>query len=43
VIERMRALGAVADVKNPEEFRTFMNADYQKWRRVIKANNIKIN
>jgi tripartite-type tricarboxylate transporter receptor subunit TctC len=43
VIERMRALGAVADVKNPEEFRAFMNADYQKWRRVIKANNIKIN
>jgi tripartite-type tricarboxylate transporter receptor subunit TctC len=43
VIERMRALGAIADVKNPEEFRAFMNADYEKWRRVIQANNIKIN
>jgi tripartite-type tricarboxylate transporter receptor subunit TctC len=43
VIERMRALGAIADVKNPEEFRAFMKADYEKWQRVIKANNIKIN
>jgi tripartite-type tricarboxylate transporter receptor subunit TctC len=43
VIERMRALGAIADVKSPEEFHAFMNADYEKWRRVIKANNIKIN
>jgi tripartite-type tricarboxylate transporter receptor subunit TctC len=43
VIERMRALGAIAAVKNPAEFRAFMQADYEKWRRVIKANNIKIN
>jgi tripartite-type tricarboxylate transporter receptor subunit TctC len=43
VIDRMRALGAIADVKNPQEFRSFMKADYEKWRRVIKANNIKIN
>jgi tripartite-type tricarboxylate transporter receptor subunit TctC len=43
VIERMRALGAIADVKNPKEFRAFMKADYEKWQRVIKANNIKIN
>jgi tripartite-type tricarboxylate transporter receptor subunit TctC len=43
VIERMRALGAIADVKNPEEFRAFMKADYEKWQRVIKANSIKIN
>ncbi len=43
VIERMRALGAIADVKNPGQFHAFMNADYEKWRRVIQANNIKIN
>ena len=43
VIERMRALGAIAAVKNPQEFRAFMQADYEKWQRVIKANNIKIN
>lgn len=43
VIERMRALGAIAAVKNPEEFRAFMRTDYEKWRRVIRANNIKIN
>jgi|SRR6516165_3328799 len=43
VIEHMRALGAIAAVKNSEDFRAFMNADYEKWRRVIKANNIKIN
>jgi tripartite-type tricarboxylate transporter receptor subunit TctC len=42
VIEKLKAIGAVADVKGPEEFRAFMNADYEKWRRVIKANNIKI-
>jgi tripartite-type tricarboxylate transporter receptor subunit TctC len=43
VIDRMRTLGAIADVKNPQEFRSFMNSDYEKWRRVIMANNIKIN
>ena len=42
VIERMRIIGAVADVKGPQEFRAFMQADYDKWQRVIKANGIKI-
>jgi tripartite-type tricarboxylate transporter receptor subunit TctC len=42
VIERMKAIGAVADVKGPREFRAFMQADYDKWRRVIKANGIHV-
>jgi tripartite-type tricarboxylate transporter receptor subunit TctC len=42
VIERMKTIGAIANVKNPQEFRAFMRADYEKWQRVIKANNIKI-
>src|SRR6516162_4191142 len=40
VIERMKTIGAIADVKNPQQFRDFMRADYEKWQRVIKANNI---
>src|SRR6516165_2101246 len=42
VIERMKTIGAIADVKNPREFRDFMRADHEKWQRVIKANNIHI-
>jgi tripartite-type tricarboxylate transporter receptor subunit TctC len=42
VIERMKAIGAVADVLGPQAFRAFMRADHEKWQRVIKANNIKI-
>jgi tripartite-type tricarboxylate transporter receptor subunit TctC len=42
VIERMKNIGAVANAKNPEEFRAFMRADYDKWQRVIKANGISI-
>jgi tripartite-type tricarboxylate transporter receptor subunit TctC len=42
VIERMKSIGAVADAKNPQEFRAFMRADYDKWRRVIKANGISV-
>ena len=42
VIERMKTIGAIADVKNPQQFRNFMRADYEKWQRVIKANNIHI-
>jgi tripartite-type tricarboxylate transporter receptor subunit TctC len=38
----MKTIGAVADVKNPQEFRTFMQADYDKWRRVIRANGIRV-
>ena len=42
VIERMKTIGAVADVKGPAEFRAFMKADYDKWQRVIKANGISV-
>ena len=42
VVERMKTIGAVADVKGPKEFRDFMAADFAKWQRVIKANNIRI-
>jgi tripartite-type tricarboxylate transporter receptor subunit TctC len=42
VIERMKAIGAVANVKGPGEFRAFMKADYDKWQRVIKANGISV-
>jgi tripartite-type tricarboxylate transporter receptor subunit TctC len=42
VIERMKTIGAIADVKNPQQFRDFMHADQEKWQRVIKANNIHI-
>jgi tripartite-type tricarboxylate transporter receptor subunit TctC len=42
VVEKMKTIGAVANVKNPEEFRAFMQADYDKWQRVIKANGISV-
>jgi tripartite-type tricarboxylate transporter receptor subunit TctC len=42
VIERMKAIGAIAEVLGPQAFRAFMRADYEKWQRVISANNIKI-
>ena len=42
VVEKMKTIGAVANVKNPEEFRAFMQADYEKWQRVIKANGISV-
>jgi tripartite-type tricarboxylate transporter receptor subunit TctC len=42
VVERMKIIGAVANVKDPEGFRAFMTADYGKWQRVIKANGIRI-
>jgi tripartite-type tricarboxylate transporter receptor subunit TctC len=42
VVERMKTIGAVANTKNPQEFRAFMRADYDKWQRVIKANGISI-
>jgi tripartite-type tricarboxylate transporter receptor subunit TctC len=42
VIGRMKAIGAVADALGPQAFRAFIRADYEKWQRVIKANNIKI-
>jgi tripartite-type tricarboxylate transporter receptor subunit TctC len=42
VVERMKTIGAVANAKNPQEFRAFMRADYDKWQRVIKANGISI-
>jgi tripartite-type tricarboxylate transporter receptor subunit TctC len=42
VIERMKSIGAVANPKGPDAFRTFMQADYDKWRRVIKDNGIKV-
>jgi tripartite-type tricarboxylate transporter receptor subunit TctC len=42
VVERMKSIGAVADVKGPTQFRDFMAADFAKWQRVIKANNIHL-
>ena len=42
VIERMKTIGAVANVKGPQEFRAFMTADHDKWQRVIKANGIRV-
>ena len=42
LVERMKLVGAIASPKNPEEFRSFMKADYDKWRRVIKENGISL-
>ena len=42
VVERMRKIGAVANVLDPEQFRAFMKADHEKWQRVIKANGISV-
>ena len=36
LVERMKLVGAIASPKNPEEFRSFMQADYDKWRRSSK-------
>jgi len=42
VVERMRKIGAVANVLDPEQFRAFMKADHEKWQRVIEANGISV-
>ena len=42
LVEKMKLVGAVASPKSPEQFRSFMEADYDKWRRVIKENGISL-
>ncbi len=40
--QSLRKLGAVATSNTPEEFAAFIDADYAKWQRVVKAAGIKV-
>lgn len=38
---RFRALGAVPAANSPDEFRAWLQKDYERWERVIKAAGVK--
>ncbi|HWL06267.1 MAG TPA: tripartite tricarboxylate transporter substrate binding protein [Xanthobacteraceae bacterium] len=40
--EKLAKVGALPDVRGPEEFKAFMKADYDKWQRVAKDTGIKL-
>ena len=40
--EAVAKLGAVTSLGSPDYFATFIAAQYQKWREVAKAANIRI-
>jgi tripartite-type tricarboxylate transporter receptor subunit TctC len=42
LLEKMSRVGAVSNVKGPVEFRAFMQADYDKWKRVTTETGIKL-
>ncbi len=42
IAEKMNRVGAVPVVKGPDDFRAFMQADYDKWQRVTKETGIKL-
>jgi tripartite-type tricarboxylate transporter receptor subunit TctC len=39
--DRMKALGAITIADTPAEYHAFLNKDYERWARVIKAAGIK--
>jgi tripartite-type tricarboxylate transporter receptor subunit TctC len=39
--QRLRGLGAIVAPSSPEEFRSFLGGDLERWRRVITAANIR--
>jgi len=42
VIERLKALNVEARENTPDEFRTFVAAEMEKWSRVVREANIKL-
>jgi tripartite-type tricarboxylate transporter receptor subunit TctC len=42
IVEKFNRVGAIPYLKGPEDFRGFIQADYEKWRRVIAATGIKL-
>lgn len=40
--ERLKTLGGIAMPSSPEEYRTFLRGDLERWRRVIEAANISM-
>src|SRR5688572_26283851 len=40
-LQRLRQLGAIAAPSSPEEFRTWLQRDRERWERVIKAAHVK--
>ena len=42
VKERLDALGYIARVGSPEEYANFVQSEVDKWRRVVKAANVRV-
>lgn len=42
IIDKFFAVGAIARASSPEEFKKYLTAEYDRWSKVIKAANIKI-
>jgi tripartite-type tricarboxylate transporter receptor subunit TctC len=42
IVDKLFAAGAEARATSPEEFRKYLAAEYDRWAKVIKAANIKI-
>ena len=40
-VQRLRQLGAIVHASSPEEFRTWLSGDAERWARVIKAAGVK--
>jgi tripartite-type tricarboxylate transporter receptor subunit TctC len=41
-VERLKALGAVVVGDTPQEFRTYLEKDIERWERVIAASGLKV-
>jgi tripartite-type tricarboxylate transporter receptor subunit TctC len=39
-LQRLRQLGAIAAPSSPDEFRTWLQRDRERWERVIKAAKV---
>jgi tripartite-type tricarboxylate transporter receptor subunit TctC len=42
IVDKFNRIGAVPNLKGPDEFRAFIKADYEKWQRVITATGISL-
>lgn len=41
-VERLKALGAIVVGDSPQEFRTYLEKDVERWERVIAASGLKV-
>jgi tripartite-type tricarboxylate transporter receptor subunit TctC len=39
--QRLKQLGAIVNPSSPDEFRSWLTGDAQRWTRVIKAAGVK--